>query len=290
MSLHLNPDPTLVPSPVSFFATYSAQLRSLPTSKIFSGCAPDFPYSVNSTYILRKNLKMMLSFSRISPGPALLELSVSSTISTSNLGTYPTLTRLVIFVNISVMDFPCHIFWSFPQSFPATTTRNAMSSPTALLNLLYLQRNPSGRHPGFAEPAKSTKANDPTIPKFTTGFVLDEWQQCLYLPCLESLVFDGPSTFFAAAASPLVVPLLHDLKVTTLDADIDCSTVVEFLTSRRDTFHSLEINLECDYQATINFHTTNVRVAGIDALLKHGAEMSVDDNFQQWIYLAKPLE
>jgi hypothetical protein len=49
------------------------------------------------------------------------------------------------------------------------------------------------------------------------------------------LVFDGPSTFFAAAASPLVVPLLHDLKVTTLDDDIDYSTVVEFLTSRRDT-------------------------------------------------------
>ncbi|KAJ7221167.1 hypothetical protein C8J57DRAFT_1536670 [Mycena rebaudengoi] len=280
LSLHLNPDPTLVPSPVSFFATYSAQLRSLPTSKIFSGCAPDFPYSVNSTYILRKNLKMMLSFSRISPGPALLELSISGTISTSNLGTYPTLTRLVIFLSAEF-------------SRDDNSQRDVVTHRT--LEIFYICNET--RPVGILDSLSLPSLRKLMIPQDLNVEILIHFLERSSCPLryLEvttgfSLVFDGPSTFFAAAASPLVVPLLHDLKVTTLDNDIDYSTVVEFLTSRRDTFHSLEINLECDYQATINFHTTNVRVAGIDAPLKHGAEMSVDDNFQQWIYLAKPLE
>jgi hypothetical protein len=55
------------------------------------------------------------------------------------------------------------------------------------------------------------------------------------------------------------------------------------------TFHSLEINL--DNYTPRRGATTNV--AGIAALVKHGAEISaVDDTgfALQWIYLAKPVE
>jgi hypothetical protein len=122
----------------------------------------------------------------------------------------------------------------------------------------------------------------------------DEWQQCLnHLPCLESLVFNSrPCIFFEAAASSLFLPLLRDLEVTFDGDDIDYGSAAKFLSSRRDTmgiFHSLEINLNSYFNPRPEA-TTNL--AGVAALVKHGAKISVDDTgfALQWKYLAQPVE
>ncbi|KAJ7235382.1 hypothetical protein C8J57DRAFT_1728677 [Mycena rebaudengoi] len=325
LSLHLHPKSTLIPSPVSFLATYSAQLHSL--------CITLSLTDIQNLLRLRPRLPILRKLDIDTEGElgddvvifedllALLVLRIAGTISTSNLGTYPTLTKLVICVYISVtelhdvlracphlLELSANFAWE-DNSHLDVATHNTLEifdicneAGFRILDSLIL---PSLRKLTIPPCLKVEtlihfleRSSCPLRSlEVSTGFILEEWQQCLnLLPCLESLVFDGPSTFFAEATSPLVVPLLSDLKVTTEDNDIDYSSVVEFLTSRRDTFHSLEINVEFNpkgYECYNCCRRATPNVARIAALVKHGAEISVVDKAGfpiQWIYLAKRVK
>ncbi|KAJ7205604.1 hypothetical protein C8J57DRAFT_1099978 [Mycena rebaudengoi] len=111
VSLYLDPQSALVHSPISFLATYSAQVRSLSITLSLTdvqdllGLRPSLPIlrglDVNINEKLGDDVVIFEDF------PALLELRVTGsiyTISTPNLGTYPTLTRLNIHPEISATD------------------------------------------------------------------------------------------------------------------------------------------------------------------------------------------
>ncbi|KAJ7192148.1 hypothetical protein C8J57DRAFT_1548852 [Mycena rebaudengoi] len=336
LSLYLDPNPRLAPSPISFWATYSTQLHSLSITLLLTdvqdllGLRPRLPILRKLHICTVEELEDDVVIFK--DRPALLELSFTGTISTSNLGIYPTLTRLVNWVDITATELH-DVLRACPQllelsaklygdrnSQRAVVTHytleifnicdetgeacilDSLSLPS--LRKLMITIRPS---PKFETLIHFLERSSCPLRYLEVGtcFVLEEWQKCLnLLPCLESLVFDGwgSSAFFAAAASPLVVPLLSDLKVTTEDNHIDYSSVVEFLTSRHDAFHSLEINLECWDRCRECYNPCRecnnpcchrANDTGIAALMKHSAEISAVDNTGvpiQWIYLAKQVE
>ncbi|KAJ7214765.1 hypothetical protein C8J57DRAFT_1538345 [Mycena rebaudengoi] len=101
----------------------------------------------------------------------------------------------------------------------------------------------------------------------------DEQEKCFALqPCLETLVVGGGDSIFAATASPVVLPSLCDPTITTRWRSFNYSSLIHFLSSRRNVaapLRSLQINLDLyddsEYEAT----------PAIRTILAHGAEMSI---------------
>ncbi|KAJ7209837.1 hypothetical protein C8J57DRAFT_1608522 [Mycena rebaudengoi] len=329
VSLYLDPQSALVHSPISFLTTYSAQVRSLSITLSLTDVQdllvlrPSFPVFRGLAMNINEKLGDDVVF--FEDFPALLELRASGsvyTISTSTLGTYPTLTKLHIDQQISATDFhrvlracphllelevlevsadnsqpdvtshpTLEVFDCCDQSRPPICILDSLSVPN--LRKLTIQTGMGLKsliH--FLERSSCSLRYLELANGF--GSTHEEWQQCLnHLPCLESLVFDSrPCIFFEAAASSLFLPLLRDLEVTFDGDDIDYGSAANFLSSRRDTmgiFHSLEINLNSYFNPRPEA-TTNL--AGVAALVKHGAKISVDDTgfALQWKYLAQPVE
>ncbi|KAJ7237652.1 hypothetical protein C8J57DRAFT_1568082 [Mycena rebaudengoi] len=318
VSLYLDPQSALVHSPISFLTTYSAQVRSLsitlsltdvqdllvlrPSFPVFRGLAMNINEKLGDDVVIFEDF------------PALLELRASGsvyTISISTLGTYPTLTKLHIDQQISATDFH-RVLRACPHLLELevleVSADNSQPDVTSHPTLEVFDCCDQSRPPICILDSLSV----PNLRKLTiqTGMGLKslihflERSSCS-LRYLELANGFGPSapptkngsnvsitSLVWSPASSLFLPLLRDLEVTFDGDDINYGSAAKFLSSRRDTmgiFHSLEINLNSYFNPRPEA-TTNL--AGVAALVKHGAKISVDDTgfALQWKYLAQPVE